>query len=231
MSKIIVVEDSAALNDLLCDALRAAGHDVFGFLDAESMLEHPSMKNTDVIVLDIQLPGESGLELAQRLRQSMPMLGILMLTTRNTTAQRIEGYDAGADYYLPKPVSPQELCDAVQSLLGRVQSRSQPVGLSEPDRYVLTPLTLRLTSGRQIVRLSDSDCQVLVALACAPDHQLEHWQLMDLLSTGEEVVTRGSLDVRMYRLRAKLAELMPARQAIVSVRGVGYRLGFDLEVR
>lgn len=232
MGTIVVVEDSEPLNDLLCNALRDAGHTVFGFLDAESLSEHSTLKDTDLIVLDVQLPGENGLQLAQRFRQMMPNLGILMLTTGSSNNQRIRGYEAGADYYLPKPVSPQELCEAVQSLLNRVQTRSAALATREnSDRYILTPSTLVLKFGSKFVKLSDTDCQVLVALATAPDRQLEHWQLVDLLSAGTDIVTRGSLDVRMYRLRTKLAEVMLAKQAIVSVRGVGYRLGFELEIR
>ena len=225
--RIVVVEDSQALNDLLCDALTKAGYTVDGFLDAESLSEFALIKDTDVIVLDIQLPGESGLDLARRLRRLMPNLGVLMLTARTTTMDRIDGYDSGADYYLPKPISPQELVRAVKSLL----ARKQQFGLDSPtERFKLSRKTLMLSSGDRSIKLSVGDAAILVALASAPDQQLEHWQIMDLLSKDGDTVNRASLDVRIYRLRVRLADFVSESYPIVSIRGVGYRLGFGLEI-
>jgi len=228
-NRILVVEDSHALNDLLCDALRRAGHEVVGLTDAESVIEHPSLKDTEVVVLDIQLPGESGLQLAQRLRPLMPSLGILMLTARSTNANRIEGYDAGADYYLPKPVSPDELVFAVESLLRRKQQTIRAASEGVP-RFVLSRSALTLSVADRAVKLSSADAAILVGLASAPDKQLEHWQIMELLSVDQEPVSRSTLDVRIYRLRSKLSEFTGQSHSIASVRGVGYRLGFEIEV-
>lgn len=227
--RIVIVEDSHALNDLLCDALRKAGHEVHGFADAESVIEYAHLKDTDVVVLDIQLPGESGLALAQRLRPLMPNLGILMLTTRTSNHNRIEGYEAGADYYLPKPLSAKELVEAVDSLIRRKQQVAQ-VSVANKERCLLSKDTLKLSAGNRWVRLSSSDTAVLVALASAPGRQLEHWQIIELLSTDKEPVSRATLDVRIYRLRTKLAEFTQEDYPIASVRGYGYRLGIDLEV-
>ena len=203
--RVLVVEDSHALNDLLCDALRNVGHDVHGFYDAEAVFEYAGLKDAQVVVLDIQLPGESGLQLAQRLRPLMPALGILMLTTRTTNLNRIEGYEAGADYYLPKPVSPDELVAAVDSLLRRKEHSR----LSDPSEQhcVLSRASLTLSSGERSVRLSASDTTILVALAGAPDKQLEHWQILDLLQSDHDKNMRSALDVRMYRLRTKLSDV------------------------
>lgn len=227
--RIIVVEDSQALNELMCDALRKVGHHVYGVLDAESLIEHPHLKDTDVLVLDVQLPGEDGLELARRLRPLMPNLGILMLTTRSSNANRIEGYDAGADYYLPKPISPSELVDAVDSLVRRKRQSSQTINAGV-GRPVLACSTFTLSVGDRSVKLSPADVAVLVALASAPDRQLEHWQIMDLLSTEKDQISRATLDVRIYRLRTKLSEFLNTDYPIASVRGVGYRLGFDIGI-
>lgn len=227
--RIAVVEDNHALNELLCSTLRRAGYAVDGFIDAESLIEHAHLKDTDIVVLDIQLPGESGLQLAQRLRPLMPWLGILMLTTRTSNRHRIEGYEVGADYYLPKPLSPDELIDAVNSLIRRKQ---QAITQSAPDdlRCVLSRASLMLSIGDRSVRLSSADAAIVVALASAPEKQLEHWQIMDLLRPDGGVVSRTSLDVRIYRLRSKLADFTGEEHSIVSVRGVGYRLVFDVEI-
>lgn len=227
--RILVIEDSPVLNDLLCSALREAGHEVDGFLDAESVLESPQLKDAQIVVLDVQLPGESGLVLARRLRPLMPNLGILMLTTASTNANRIEGYDAGADYYLPKPVSPDELLAAIESLVQR-KRQSRLASKPSADRCTLSRSTFSLVIGGQSIKLSSAEVAILVALASAPDRQLERWQITDLLSHNKEQVSRSTLDVRMHRLRAKLNEFLGQDYCIVAVRGLGYRLGFDLEV-
>jgi|GEM_PF-85635 len=231
MSIIVVVEDSEPLNKLLCRTLQSDGHQVTGFLDAESLLESPVLKDTELIVLDVQLPGESGLGLAARLRKLMPNLGILMLTTRATNMHRIEGYDAGADYYLPKPVTPQELSDAVQSLLNRKRNTAATV-VDEPlNRCVLARSAYAMSCNGRVLKLSDPENKILVALASAPGQQLEYWQILEVLNSHQEPVSRRTLDVRIHRLRAKLLDFIGSDNAIVSVRGVGYRLNFELEIR
>lgn len=227
--RVLVIEDSPVLNDLLCDALRKAGFEVSGFLDAESVHESPELKDAQILILDVQLPGESGLELASRLRPLMPNLGILMLTTGSTNSHRIQGYDAGADYYLPKPVSPDELIAAVDSLLRR-KRQSELANKPSVQRCTLSRSNFTLAMGERSVKLSPAEAAILVALATAPDKQLERWQIIDLLSHNKEQVSRSTLDVRMHRLRTKLTEFLGQDYSVASVRGVGYRLGFDLEV-
>jgi len=228
---VVVIEDSEALNALLCRALKNAGYQVEGFLDAESFLESPILKDTGIIVLDVYLPGEDGMTLARRLRKLMPDLGILMLTTRSTNAERIEGYDAGADYYLPKPVTPAELCDAVHSLFVRKSRFTVTVAPTVSERCVLSRAGYSLSYKGRTLKISDADKKILVGLASAPNQQLEYWQILELLNGDQELVTRRSLDVRVHRMRSKLSELLGQDTTIVSIRGLGYRLGFELEVR
>lgn len=228
-SRVLVVEDSEPLNDLLCDALRHAGFDTHGFLDAEELLESSLLKDADVLVLDIQLPGEDGFSLARRLRALMPRLGVLMLTARTSNLDRISGYEAGGDYYLPKPVSPSELCQAVASLCRRKASLARGQ-FTKPGACLLLRNSGILTCGDESVTLTLREVDILVALASAPDRRLEHWQLLDMLSMQDGQLTRTALDVRIHRLRAKLSGLTQARQSIASIRGVGYRLVLDLSI-
>mgnify|MGYP001038816866 CR=1 FL=1 len=227
-SRVVVVEDSVALNALLCDALKKVGYEVDGFVDAESLIESAALKDAQVIILDIQLPGEDGLQLAKRLRPLMPNLGILMLTTRSSNASQIEGYDVGADFYLPKPISPDELVGAVESLLRRKEQAMEKAATMQ--RCVLSRSALTLACGEHSIRMSSGDAAILVGLASAPDKQLAHWQILDLLQAEQDQKSRSALDVRMYRLRAKLSKLTASDAPILSIRGVGYRLGLDLEI-
>ena len=226
-NRILVVEDSEPLNDLLCVALRNAGFTVQGFLDAESVVEYARLKDADVVVLDVQLPGESGLALAKRLRTLIPSLGILMLSTRSSNSDRIEGYDSGADYYLPKPVSPLELVTGVTSLLNRKKAGGSA---SNGQCFTLSRMTFMLARGERSVKLTALDAIILTALASAPDRQLERWQLMELISRDSGPVSRESFDVRIHRLRARLFEFTSEKNPIVSVRGVGYKLAIDIEI-
>ena len=228
---VVVVEDSEALNALLCRALENDGYQVEGFLDAESLLESPALKDAQIIVLDVYLPGESGIALASRLRHLMPDLGILMLTTRTTNAERIEGYDAGADYYLPKPVTPDELCDAVRSLCLRKSRLTVSPASVAKERCVLSRAGFALSFRGRVLKISNADNKILVALASAPNQQMEYWQILEVLNAERDLISRRALDVRVHRLRAKLAELLDQETTIVSIRGIGYRLGFELEVR
>lgn len=227
--RVVVVEDNLTLNELMCGTLRTEGYEVSGFLDAESLIESTHLKDTEVVVLDIQLPGESGLVLAKRLRSLIANLGILFLTTRTSNQDRIEGYKAGGDYYLPKPLKPEELVEAVRSLLDR--RRQMVAGQNVPEsRYRLSKATFVFTVGRQSIKFSAAEANILVALAGAPDRQLEYWQIIDLISSDDSLVSRASLDVRVFRLKSKLREITDMQHPIVSVRGVGYRLGFAVEI-
>lgn len=228
--QIIVVEDSQDLNDTLCEVLCSVGHQVTGFLDAESVIEFVALKNTDIAVLDIELPGESGLILAKRLRSIMPNLGILFLTTRTSNRNRIEGYDSGADYYLPKPITHAEFAEAVDSLIRRKQKHTH-ADVQDTNFSVLSKNTNRLSRVGESIQLTNSDAAILVSLASAANYQLEYWQLMDLLGSDDEPFIRSSLAVRIFRLRTKLSTFLHIDNPIVAVRGVGYRLGFDLKVQ
>lgn len=228
--RVIVVEDSQVLNELLCEALSQAGYMVTGFLDAESVLEFSGLRDIDIAVLDIQLPGESGLTLSGRLQTLMPRLGILMLTARTENTDRILGYEAGADFYLPKPVSPQELTAAVDSLMRLKQKKLTQIADEDDARFVLEKRSHVLSQGDRSVKLTEGEVDILVALALAPDKRLEHWQIIELLSKDGDTITRVTLDVRLYRLRTKLARFTQNQHTIVSVRKFGYKLGFELEI-
>lgn len=119
---IAVVEDNEALLSVTLDALQKAGNQICGFASAEAFLMRPSYVAVDVVIIDINLPGEDGFILAKRFRATSPQAGIIMVTARTTLNDRMIGYETGADIYLPKPVYLEELVSAVNALGRRIRS-------------------------------------------------------------------------------------------------------------
>ena len=113
---IVVVEDNDDLREAIVEVLSALGHRVLGLTCAEELGDEGAQAVIDLLVVDLNLPGEDGVSLTRRLRQIQSGLCILMMTARDTVRDKVSGYEAGADMYLTKPVSIEELTAAVQSL-------------------------------------------------------------------------------------------------------------------
>ena len=118
--KIAIVEDHEDLRELFVDFLREQSHDVAGFCSADDLDDHLACQDVDLLILDLNLPGEDGFSIARRLRSVHLGLHIIMVTARTAVEERIKGYASGADLYLSKPVSPAELAAAVGSVARRV---------------------------------------------------------------------------------------------------------------
>jgi DNA-binding response OmpR family regulator len=131
--RIIVVEDHDDLREATVDALARMGHGVRGLARAELLDgEFPTFR-PHLLVLDLNLPGEDGISLARRFRRSHPGIGIVMVTARNQTEQKIDGYDSGADIYLTKPVSIDEVAAAIHALSRRITIWAGETALMEMD--------------------------------------------------------------------------------------------------
>ena len=119
--QLLVVEDHLALLDAMVETFATCGHKVVGIDSAEALKPLSADFVADIAVLDLNLPGENGLSLAQRLRRVQPGIGIIMVTAQRGLEQKLAGYAHGADLYLTKPVAPQELCAAVLALGQRLR--------------------------------------------------------------------------------------------------------------
>lgn len=225
---ILVIEDHDILRDVVVETLAGQGHRVAGAESAEA-IESPVMTDTyDVVVLDLQLPGEDGLSFAQRLRATRPGIGIVMMTARGQTRDKCLGYTSGADIYLTKPVQPEELCAAVHAVGRRVRHVGQPVPCVDRQRMVL-----RDTEGLEVT-LSSQEADMLSALILAPGQRLENWQLMELLGKPVEAYTKAALELRIVRLRKKLDQVGAGAAntlSIQAIRGWGYQLCVPLILR
>jgi two-component system phosphate regulon response regulator PhoB len=224
MSRILVVEDEVAIAELVAINLRHAGHDVVLATTAEQAQAEVDAVLPDLVVLDWMLPGQSGLALARRWRADArtKALPVIMLTARGEESDRIAGLDAGADDYLVKPFSTQELLARIRAVLRRkapeaLEQTVQIAGLRvEPD-------TRRVMAEQQELRLGPTEFKLLHFLMTHPERVHSRKQLLDRVWGDHVFIEERTVDVHVKRLRDALA---PAGYAalIETVRGVGYRL-------
>lgn len=225
---IIVVEDHDALREMTVAALCDQGHAAIGVDSAEALPDWLGSP-PEVMVIDLNLPGEDGISLTQRIRATQPGIGIILLTARSQTAQKTLGYQSGADIYLTKPTSVEELGAALQAVARRLKPA---VAMAARPHVALTldRQRLALTGPAATVHLSAMEAHVLSALAAAPGRRLENWQLVKLLSKTEAGYTKARLEVLIFRLRKKLSQAGADAHAIKVIRQVGYQLGVAMRV-
>jgi DNA-binding response OmpR family regulator len=216
---IIVVEDHDALREVTVEALRGMGHTVTGVDCAEKLDDECAGLTPDLLVIDLNLPGEDGISLARRIRNAQPEAGIIMVTARSQLADKLTGYESGADLYLTKPTSPEELGAAVQALARRIKASPQA---QSSFRLNLPARTLHGPQGN--ASLSAHEATMLAAFARAPAGSLESWQLLELSGKQGEEFTKRTLEVQIVRLRKKLAQTGLDKHALKSIRRWGYQL-------
>lgn len=219
---ILVVEDYDVLRNAMVKVLTRAGHRVLGVGMAEDVDDEPMGCLPDLYIIDLNLPGENGLSLARRIRQSTPDAHIVLATARADVDDRVAGYAAGADIYLPKPVAPEELVAIAQSLSQRLHRKPQ----SEDAQLSLHSKRLFLKGHKAQATLTQSEVVILGALARAPDTVLEHWQVAQQLGAD----SKESQEVRIGRLRKKLIACGAEAPAIKAIRNQGYKLLCWVEV-
>lgn len=217
--KIAIVEDHDDLRDLFVDFLREQSHDVAGFCCADDLDEHLAGEDVDLLILDLNLPGEDGYSIAQRLRSVHNDLHIIMVTARTAIEERIKGYACGADLYLSKPVSPAELNAAVGSVARRVHDK-----INWRTTLMLDTVRLLLSSNQAEVAINKMDALLLKSLAEAPGCRLEYWRLMELLNLEQNDKGKRALEVRFSRLKKKMAEAGAPEPSIKSLWKTGYQL-------
>jgi DNA-binding response OmpR family regulator len=227
---IVLVEDHDLLRTVTESVLNGAGHKVLALGCAEEVDEALSAMNPDLYILDLNLPGEDGISLARRIRRSHPRVGIIMTTVRSEVADRLDGYESGADIYLPKPTDPNELLAAAEALgrrLGPELGHDIPMGNSV---LLLSTQIMRLVGVRQQVLLTFSEVQLLSALARAAGGMLERTQIASILELDMDEKSTASLEMRVARLRRKLTQASGHETPVRAIRGVGYKLCIPITV-
>jgi DNA-binding response OmpR family regulator len=223
--KIAIVEDHEDLRELFVDFLTEKGHEVTGFGCADDLDERMAGETVDLLILDLNLPGEDGYSIAQRQRAAHHNMHILMLTARTAVADRIKGYISGADNYLTKPVSPSELAIVVESIMRRVVSARE----SMLDVSVNTA-SLQLSGPAGNLTLTPPEVLLLKNLAEAPGCKLSYWRLQELLQIELTDNGKAALEVRISRLKKKMHEVGAAEPAIKSLWKEGYQLCLPVQL-
>ncbi len=225
---IVVVEDNEDLRDAIVEVLAALGHRVLGLSCAEELGDEGAQSMIDLLVVDLNLPGEDGVSLSRRLRRTQPGLCILMMTARDTVRDKVAGYEAGADIYLTKPVSIEELSAAVQSLGRRL--RADRAQTDSQATLSVQVAELRAQGPAGVIELSAVEVALLTALGRAPGQRLAYWQLLEIMTPGVDGASLPNLAVRMTRLRKKLCDVGFDGQTLQVIRHEGYQLCLPVQL-
>jgi two-component system phosphate regulon response regulator PhoB len=228
MARILVVEDESAIAELIAINLRHAGHELTVAADAHQAQFEVDAVLPDLVVLDWMLPGQSGLALARQWRsaartRSMP---IIMLTARSEEADKIVGLDAGADDYLAKPFSTNELMARIRAVLRRKAPESLDTAV-EVGELRLDPATRRVARrvGEVLheLRIGPTEFRLLHFLMTHPERVHSRAQLLDRVWGDHVFIEERTVDVHVKRLRDALATVGFAH-LVETVRGAGYRM-------
>ncbi|MEY4429384.1 MAG: phosphate regulon transcriptional regulatory protein PhoB [Pseudomonadota bacterium] len=223
MSRVLVVEDEAAIAELIALNLRHAGFDVTVAHDGDSAQAEVDKVLPDLVLLDWMLPGASGLTLAKRWRgaQRTKDLPVIMLTARAEETDKVAGLDAGADDYLTKPFSTQELMARVRAVLRRKAPQALDSAV-EMNGLRLDPGTRRVSCLEQDVKIGPTEFKLLHFFMTHPERVHSRSQLLDRVWGDHVFIEERTVDVHVKRLREALAPVQRS-QMIETVRGAGYR--------
>lgn len=227
---IVVVEDHDDLRDSLVELLQSKDHHVVGLSCAEEVDDALGIDPVDLLIVDLNLPGEDGYSLSRRFRSAQPQAGIIMVTARHKIADKVQGYESGADIYLPKPVDPNELLAAVTAVSRKLPAKVALTATDADPTLTVRVMTLKVDGPLGSEKLTDGDVAVITALARAPSQRLELWQLMQTLGLSMDDTTKSSLEVRIVRLRKKLMAVGAEKNCISNIRNVGYQLCVPIEI-
>jgi len=225
---ILIVEDYVVFREQLAGFLRGRGCLVDGVDSGEELDIAFKKKVPDILVLDLNLPGEDGLSIARRVRARSPSTGIVMLTARVTSLEKIEGYQSGADVYITKPAKPEEIFLAISNLASRLKPRSS----EQTGHWALISKECKLVTPEQVeIDLTMNEYLVMETLILAPEGRATTDFLQEKLGKSSENFTKNQLEALISRLRKKLIVVAEDQPTIKAVWGLGYQLTINCQIR
>jgi phosphate regulon transcriptional regulator PhoB len=224
LKKVLIVEDELDLIRLLKYNLEKEGFRVSAASDGTVALAEMRREEPDLVILDLMLPGLSGLEVCRQIRRHdrFAEIPVMMLTARNEEADRVVGLELGADDYVTKPFSMRELVARVRALLRRREPSPQRAALQR-GQLVIDPAAHAVTISGRNVALSALEFRLLHHLASHPGMVFSRDQLLDRVWGNERSVTPRSVDVYVRRVREKIEPHPQEPLYLQTVHGVGYR--------
>jgi two-component system, OmpR family, phosphate regulon response regulator OmpR len=220
--RILVVDDDSDVRDTIREYFELSGYEVYVAGDAGAMRKVMGERRVDLVLMDLNLPGEDGLTLTRQLRASSSVC-IIMLTAAGQTIDRIVGLEMGADDYLPKPFEPNELVLRIRAILRRAaSSAAAPAGPVQLGEATFDPERAELRSPDRTIRLTGGEAALLAALARRPHEVLSREDLAAAL--GMDETGERAIDVQVTRLRRKIEADPREPRFLLTMRGRGYVL-------
>jgi DNA-binding response OmpR family regulator len=222
---ILIVEDEPSIAEVVGLYMKRAGYQTLHAADGKSAMTLLERHMPDLVILDLMLPEVDGLEITRWLRERSDV-PIIMVTSRREEADRIAGLELGADDYVVKPFSPQELVSRVRAVLRRADKSSARGEGERPLAFgdlTVDPITRIVTRGGQEIQLTAKEFDMLYHLAQHPRQVFTRDQLLDRIWGGSEYIDPGTVTVHVRRLREKI-ETDPSKPAhLITMWGVGYK--------
>lgn len=222
METIYCVEDDENIRELVLYALSSSGYAGQGFPEGESFLRAVEHSPPDLALLDIMLPGQSGLDILRCLREepATARLPVIMLTAKTSEYDRVKGLDSGADDYISKPFGVMELLSRIRAVLRRVE-KAPAASLLTAGRLTVDPARRTVTDGDRAIALTFKEFELLACLLRNRGLVLTREKLMELVWGFDFEGESRTVDMHIKSLRQKLG---PLGELIQTVRGVGYKL-------
>lgn len=227
-NKLAIVEDNQLLAAELEQVFSQEGWDVYLAdcgEDLDNIMMHQAIK---LVILDLNLPGEDGIQILKRIKTAYPSIGVIILSARITSNSKIEGYESGADVYITKPARAKELIFATNNLLSRLSKDSE----IQSTCHILDVVALTMiTKLGAPIKLTWTECNILRILAIASNHQVDTEKFKADL--GDSEMTKEKIEVAISRLRSKLKQHheLSNIETIKAIWGKGYQLCFPLELK
>jgi DNA-binding response OmpR family regulator len=224
LERILIIEDELPMRTALQDTLTAEGYRVLAAADGEAGLQRALDDKPDLIVLDVMMPRLDGYSLCAQLRRLQVPVAILMLTAKGQLEDRVTGLDAGADDYLVKPFSTEELLARLRALLRRAKRQSaspSSLRLGEVDIDLTRQTAMR---GREVIHLTRKEFAMLRLLVETQGAPVSRDRFLDLVWGYTAFPTTRTVDAHIASLRGKLEPNPDAPRWIKTVHGVGYKL-------
>jgi DNA-binding response OmpR family regulator len=221
--EILIVEDEPSIAEVVELYLRRAGYEVRAVRDGKAALQRLEQRLPDLVVLDIMLPGVDGFSILRWLRDRSDV-PVIFITARREEVERIAGLELGADDYVVKPFSPQELVSRVRAVLRRMHREEgkteKPLTYGELS---IDPQTHLVTLAGQEISLTSREFDLLWLLAQHPRQVFSREQLLERVWGVSEYIDPGTVTVHLRRLREKIEEDASQPTRLVTVWGVGYK--------
>lgn len=224
MTQIVIVEDEPSISEVVSLYLKRAGFEVTTFSDGLSAFDHFEKKLPELIILDIMLPGMDGFSLMRSIRDQSNV-PVILLTSRREESDRIAGLELGADDYVVKPFSPQELVSRVRAVLRRTQTKPElpAQGITQVGNLKIDPQTREVLVNGMSVILTAKEFDLLYHFAIHPRQVFSREQLLENIWGMRDFIDPSTVTVHIRRLREKIEKDPTSPTHLVTAWGVGYK--------